>query len=83
MIDATTTLERGHMGKLGAFRGLLYSLSRLPGLGFLSSSASAVGKVERAGRNVENVKKAADKLKPEEKKEEQPEEATEDEKKDE
>jgi len=59
------------MGKLGAFRNLLYALSRIPGLGFLRSSASAASKVERTARNVETAKKAAAELKGDDKKKEE------------
>jgi len=59
------------MGKLSAFRQLLYSLSRLPGLSFLRSASSAAYQAERAGQNVKAVKDAAGKLKGEEKKEEE------------
>ena len=52
-----------HMGKLGAFRNLLYALSRIPGLGFLRSSASAAASAERTARNVDAAKKAAGELK--------------------
>ena len=57
------------MGKLSAFKNLLYALARIPGLGFLRGAASTAAQAERTARNVGNVKKAAEKLKGEEKKE--------------
>ena len=61
------------MGTLSSFRNLLYALSRIPGLGFLRSSASAAGKVDRVARNVESAKKAAGELRGKEKKADGPE----------
>ena len=58
------------MGTLSSFRNLLYALSRIPGLGFLRSSASAASKAERVARNVESAKKAAGELKGDKKKDE-------------
>ena len=58
------------MGKLSAFRRLMYALSRFPGLGFLREASSAAYEAERTGRNINEAKEAAKELKGEDKKEE-------------
>jgi hypothetical protein len=59
------------MGKVNAFRHLLYALSRIPGLGFLYSAASAVNSAEYVGHNVTAAKDAAGNLKKEVKKDDE------------
>ena len=71
------------MGKVSAFRQLLNTFSRLPGLGFLRSAASEVAEAERTGRNIEAAKNAASGAKDEMKKEETPSEKPQEETKDE
>ncbi len=59
------------MGKVSAFRNLLYALSRIPGLSFLRGAASEVASAERTMRNVDSAKKAAGQMKNEMKKDEE------------
>ena len=44
------------MGKLGIWRSFLYTLSRIPGLGFLRGTASTISQVDRTQSNI-NAKK--------------------------
>ncbi|MFH1379727.1 MAG: hypothetical protein ABII23_05565 [bacterium] len=51
------------MAKIGALRTLLFTLSRIPGLGFLRGIAGAAYKAESLKHNVDSVKQSTDQLK--------------------